>query len=352
MTQIAEKAANSPMPELPEVEYVARQLRAGVIGRRIVRAQVLWERAIQGMTPDAFTRQIVGRRITAIGRRAKYLLITLAPTNENVGADKNSDMQDTQDTGDTRILVVHRRMSGNLLLIAPERAAPLADTAQPSVEAFASAGARYTQVALTLDNDALLLYTDPRKFGRLTLTVPDALPTFFAAIGPEPLDDAFTSEALAKRLTGKRAIKATLLDQAVIAGLGNIYADESLFRAGIHPLRPADSLTSNEVTALHAGIRGALETGITHGGTTFGRHRDIYDEAGTNLEHVEVYQHTGQPCPRCGTPIQRIVVTQRGTHFCPNCQPLGNVSHGNAPTDASEHLVRSNKLKASGTHVR
>ena len=318
-----EKAAYFRMPELPEVEYVARQLRAGGVGRRITRAQVLWERAIQGMTPDTFIQQITGRRIIAIGRRAKYLLITLALAGQDdANTTGSAAAADTSEASDTRILIVHRRMSGNLLLIPPERAASLADVAQSTVESFASVGALYTRVAFTLDNGALLLYTDPRKFGRLALIPPDALPAFFAAIGPEPLDDAFTAEALAKRLTGKRAIKAALLDQAVLAGLGNIYADEALFRAAIHPLRPADSLSSDEIAALHAGIRSALETGIAHGGTTFGRHRDLYDEAGTNLEHIEVYRHTGQPCPRCGTPIQRIVVAQRGSHFCPHCQPL------------------------------
>ena len=145
---------------------------------------------------------------------------------------------------------------------------------------------------------------------------------FFAALGPEPLEDDFTPQVLAERLAGRqRPIKAVLMDQAVVAGLGNIYADEALFRAGIHPLRPAASLTTEEVARLHAGIQGALRTGLEHGGTTFGRHRDVYNEAGVNLEYVEVYRRTGQPCLRCGTPIERIVVTQRGTHFCPHCQP-------------------------------
>ncbi|HEX6800187.1 MAG TPA: zinc finger domain-containing protein, partial [Ktedonobacterales bacterium] len=144
-----------------------------------------------------------------------------------------------------------------------------------------------------------------------------------AALGPEPLAPEFTPAALGARLAGRRrGIKALLLDQTAVAGLGNIYADEALWRARIHPLRPAGSLSPAEVRRLHEGIRGALETGIEHGGTTFGRHRDVNNEAGRNLEHVAVYRRTGQPCPRCGTPIQRITVAQRGTHFCPHCQPL------------------------------
>ena len=272
------------MPELPEVEYVARQLRETLPGRRIVGVETRWERSIQGMAPAEFAAEVSGRAVTDVGRRAKYLLLTL---------------------DDGRLLIIHRRMSGNLLLWGAGEPEP-----------------PYARVIFTLDDGRRLVYTDPRKFGRVALATPEALPATFASLGPEPLEEAFTPAALAERLAGQsRAIKATLLDQRVIAGLGNIYADESLFRAGIHPLRPAGSLTADELTRLHSGIQGALTTGIAHGGTTFGRHRDIYNEAGVNLEHVEVYRRTGQPCLRCGAPIERIVVAQRGTHFCSHCQP-------------------------------
>ncbi|HEV7126228.1 MAG TPA: bifunctional DNA-formamidopyrimidine glycosylase/DNA-(apurinic or apyrimidinic site) lyase [Ktedonobacterales bacterium] len=275
------------MPELPEVEYIARQLRTALVGRDIVAAEVLWPRAIA--TPDSaeFAARIAGQRVTGIGRRAKYLLIEL---------------------GDGDVLLVHRRMTGNLIL-----AGALTE---------AAVDVPYTRVRFTLDDGQRLLFTDPRKFGRLALLPMADLPHFFRALGPEPLEDAFTAAALGARLAGRaRAIKALLLDQAVLAGLGNIYADEALFRAGIHPLRPGTSLVPAEIAALHAAIRAVLMSGIEHGGTTIGRHRDIYDEAGANLEHLLVYQHTGQPCVRCGTSIQRIVVAQRGTHFCPHCQP-------------------------------
>jgi formamidopyrimidine-DNA glycosylase len=273
------------MPELPEVEYIARQLREALVGRRIVAAEVFWERSIARPAAPEFVARIAGQRVTGVDRRGKYLLIALGE-------------------GDT--LVVHRRMSGNLT--------------------FAAAGVEvpYTRVRLLLDDGRQLAYSDPRKFGRLMLVSDGELGDALGALGPEPLDPAFTPEALGARLAKRpRAIKALLLDQSVIAGLGNIYADEALFRAGIHPLRPASSLTPREVAALHAGIQEVLHTGIEHGGTTFGRHRDVYDEAGSNLEHVEVYRRTGQPCVRCGTPIQRVVVAQRGTHFCPHCQPAG-----------------------------
>ncbi|MGH2505477.1 MAG: bifunctional DNA-formamidopyrimidine glycosylase/DNA-(apurinic or apyrimidinic site) lyase [Ktedonobacterales bacterium] len=273
------------MPELPEVEYVARQLRETLVGRRIVAVETRWERSIEGLAPERFAALVSGRVVTQVGRRAKYLLLTL---------------------DDGALLTVHRRMSGNLLLWAAGEPEP-----------------PYLRVAFTLDDGRRLAYTDPRKFGRIALVAPGAqMPATLAALGPEPLEDAFTPAALQARLAGRRsAIKAALLDQRVVAGLGNIYADEALYRAQVHPLRSAASLTPEEVARLHAGIQGALETGIAHGGTTFGRHRDIYDEAGVNLEHVEVYRRTGQPCLRCGTPIERIVVAQRGTHFCPQCQP-------------------------------
>lgn len=271
------------MPELPEVEYVARQLRAALVGARIMRAEVFWPRAVSQMTPEEFGARLAGRRVLAVGRRAKYLVLTL-------------------DSGES--LVIHRRMSGNLRLARADEAAP------------------YTRVAFALGNGRRLLFTDPRKFGRITIVTPEELPALFRRLGPEPLDSDFTPDALAERLAGhRRAIKATLLDQSVVAGLGNIYADEALFRAGIHPLRSAASLTPDEIAALHAGIQGALQTGIEHGGTTFGRHRGLYDEAGANLEHVEVYRRTGQPCLRCGTPIVRIRIGQRSAHFCPHCQP-------------------------------
>lgn len=271
------------MPELPEVEYLARQLRETLPGHRFVAVETRWERAIAGMTPEALAAALLGRQVTAVGRRAKYLLLTL---------------------DDGRLLIIHRRMSGNLLLWTEGEPEPL-----------------YARVIFTLDDGRRLVYSDPRKFGRVTLARADALPAPFASLGPEPLDEAFTPAVLAERLAGqKRAIKAALLDQRIVAGLGNIYADEALWLARIHPLRRANSLTSQEVVRLHAGIQQALTTGIAHGGTTFGRHRDLYNEAGSNLEHVAVYRRTGEPCLRCQTPITRITVAQRGTHFCPRCQ--------------------------------
>jgi formamidopyrimidine-DNA glycosylase len=271
------------MPELPEVEIVSRQLQTELVGRVIMAVDVRWPGAINAPDVEGFIASVCGRRVVTVGRRAKHLLLTL-------------------DTG--AALVIHRRMTGNLTL-APAGVEPL-----------------YTRVRFTLDDGRDLIFTDPRKFGRIALLTPSELATSLAALGPEPLAEDFTPAVLAERLGGRdRALKALLLDQTVIAGLGNIYADEALFRARLHPLRTGISLTVAEIAALRWGIRDALRTGLEHGGTTIGRHRDVYDEAGTNVEHLDVYRRTGQPCRRCGTAIKRIVVAQRGTHFCPRCQP-------------------------------
>jgi formamidopyrimidine-DNA glycosylase len=274
------------MPELPEVEYVARQLRAELIGRRIASVEVLWPRTVEGTAPEEFAARLVGRTVIDVDRRAKYLLL---------------------DLDDGQVLVIHRRMSGNLIFTAPSERDP------------------YARVALALDDGRRLVFSDPRKFGRLALTTRAEPPASFAALGPEPLAPDFTPEMLAARLAGRRrALKALLLDQSVIAGLGNIYADETLWRAQLHPLRPGASLTREEVAALHAAMQETLRLGIEHGGTTFGRHRDVFNEAGRNVEHLDVYRRTGEPCRRCGTPIARTVVAQRGTHYCPQCQRLGS----------------------------
>jgi formamidopyrimidine-DNA glycosylase len=255
-----------------------------LIGQHIMRTIVYWPGSVAGMDPDAFEQALAGCRIEGIERRAKYLLIALSGS---------------------QVLIVHRGMSGNLLLgKSPE-------------------DALYARVAFELEDGRYLLYSDPRKFGRLQLRAAENLPPVFARIGPEPLDVSFSPEVLAARLSGtRRPIKAALLDQAVVAGLGNIYADEALFQAKIPPLRVAGELGPTEIQALVGAIQAVLSSGIEHGGTTFGRHRDVYNESGTNLEHIMVYRRTNEPCLRCGSSIQRITVGGRGTHFCPTCQRL------------------------------
>lgn len=272
------------MPELAEVEYVTRQLRESVVGAHIASVAINWLGIVSRPTPEDFVHELTGRTITAIDRRAKIMLIHVS--------------------GDG-VLTVHRRMAGNVSLVGPT------EPDEP-----------YLCATFNLADGRRLLYSDPRKFGRLAFWSEAELPAALAHLGPEPLEPAFTATRLAAIVQGRgRAIKALLLDQTAIAGIGNIYADESLFNAGIHPARAANSLTDAEITRLHTGIVTALTVGIDHGGTTFGRHRDLFGEAGTNVAHLNAYQRTGAPCRRCGTPLVRIVLAQRGTHFCPHCQP-------------------------------
>lgn len=273
------------MPELAEVEYTAQGMRAQVLGAYIERVIIHWAGAISHPAPAEFVEGIEGRTIEQVDRRAKLLLVTLS--------------------GD-RVLTIHRRMTGNLELV---------EVGEPDHA--------YLRVDFVLADGRRMNYSDPRKFGRLALITTAELPEILAGFGPEPLEPTFTAALLASIVHGHdRAIKPLLLDQTAIAGLGNIYADEALYQAGIHPLRPASSLSDNEISRLRDAIVAVLISGIEHGGTTFGRHRSFLGEAGTNLDHIKVYKHAGQPCERCGTTIKRIVVAQRGTHFCPTCQPL------------------------------
>ncbi|EFO78964.1 formamidopyrimidine-DNA glycosylase [Oscillochloris trichoides DG-6] len=275
------------MPELPEVEIVARSLAAQVVGRKIVMLEKLdWERMVE--TPDLpdFCALLIGRTILGVGRRAKWLLIQL-------------------DAGWT--LAVHLRMSGNLIVYGP---------AQPVDQ--------HTHLVLGLDDGRRIFFTDARKFGRLRLLDPAGIAHLDAAYGPEPLDSHFTSSHLAALLAQRRTkLKPLLLDQGFIAGLGNIYANEALWIAQLHPLLPANQTPAQHVPALHAAIQQVLHTAIQNQGSSLRNYRNSYGEAGHNQEHFHVYDRAAQPCERCSTAINRIVVGQRSTFFCPQCQRLG-----------------------------
>ena len=313
------------MPELPEVEYTARQLRHAIVGATIQDAQVFWERTIGHPELPDFLAEIAGRDILAVRRRGKFLVLDLS--------------------GDL-ILTIHRRMTGNLLLLPPGWEI---DTSLREIDAIAwntrgpvihPVGAQfnvpsdlkgrnelrpyeYCRASFNLADGRRLLNTDPRKFGRIELWPRELEAEALEGLGPEPLSDEFTVEGLARSLSMRKgAIKQALLNQEIIAGLGNIYADEALYYAAIHPLRPAYSLSPGEIRLLHEGIVSVLTLGIEHGGTSFSEYRDLWGEAGENYNHVRVYQQEGKPCKRCGQLIERIVVAQRGTHFCPACQKL------------------------------
>lgn len=274
------------MPELPEVETYVRELEPLLLGRQVCAAQVFWPRTIAAPAVAEFQAQIVGQQFARFGRRGKYMLLGLAG-----GAT----------------LIVHLRMTGHL-----------------QVEPAATAPDKHTHVLLDLDSGAHLFFRDSRKFGRIWL-VEDVAPVL-ARLGPEPLSDDFAPDGLGQRLAGRQAaIKALLLDQSIVAGVGNIYADEALFRAGIHPLRSGGSLTGAELARLHAAVCTVLAEGIAAAGSSLGvssiqNYQRPSGQPGSFQEQHRVFQRTGQPCVVCGAPIVRIVIAQRSTHFCPGCQ--------------------------------
>ncbi len=271
------------MPELPEVETVVRGLRAPLIGRRIESMWHDWAATIHSPGAAEFAARISGQSVKAINRRGKYILIELE-----------------HDT-----LVVHLKMSGRLY-VAEAESTNEAD--------------RWVHVSFGLDDGRQLRFSDARKFGRVTLT--NDLASLLARLGPEPLSEDFSAERFRAGLSGrKRAIKAQLLDQEFIAGVGNIYADEALFRAGIHPAKPAGTLTDAEAARLHQTTREALQAGIEHEGASINWYRKPDGQKGESQNHFYVYGRTGLPCRQCGSPINKIRVAQRGTHFCPQCQP-------------------------------
>ena len=272
------------MPELPEVETIRRNLRDGtpnspsLLGKRIHHASLLWLGVLDDPDPDEFQLRILGQTILNFGRRAKYLRIQLSEDE----------------------LIVHLRMSGDLL-----------------VEKAADPVAPHHRFLLYFEDGYRLAFNDTRKFGRIWLMADPA--PLFAQLGPEPLGDALSPEDFYTRLnTHHRQLKPLLLDQSFLAGVGNIYADESLHRAGLHPQTLADSLTPEQAAALLQSIRQVLEAGIAANGASI----DWVYRGGGFQHQFQVYQRTGEPCYRCGTSIERTVVGQRGTHFCPQCQRL------------------------------
>ena len=277
------------MPELPEVETVVRDLRKlGVPGRKITGVRIRWCGAIEAPAPARLVALVVGRRINSISRRGKYIIFELSSGQH---------------------LLVHLRMTGRLSLHNPD---------EP--------GDCHQHVILSLDDGRELRFRDPRKFGRWLLTRDAA--TILGKMGPEPLATDFTLcrfRAVLSRHTGR--IKPLLLDQRVIAGLGNIYADEALWEAGIHPLRRCGTLSLAEQKQLYKAIRAVLRRAIQARGTSLGTGSTNFHTAtgdlGKNQGRLRVHARAGWPCPRCGTRIERLVVGQRSTYVCRNCQKNG-----------------------------
>ncbi len=287
------------MPELPEVETVARQLEPELEGRRIERLEVLDARWSRPVPPAELAAAVTGSTIEGLGRRGKYLLLAL--------------------DGD-RTLVMHLRMTGNLVLVEGE------DVLDPSEGRLLYQGertteARHLRARFLLDDGRELWFTDPRRFGEAFLIDDADLPVRFAKLGVEPLSDGFTPEHLGEVAAGRQApLKSFLLDQSRIAGVGNIYADEALYRARLHPLSPAGSMKPEHWEALRDGVVASLEAGIDAGGSSIDDYRDGRGKRGTMQEKFLVHTREGQPCPSCGGEIVRIVVGGRSTYFCPSCQ--------------------------------
>jgi formamidopyrimidine-DNA glycosylase len=279
------------MPELPEVETVAHDLREQLVGRRFVSATILWPRTLAMPAVAEVEAQLRGREVVAVGRRGKYLLMQL-------------------DDGQT--LVAHLRMTGRLSIVPGD--SPLLEDKHTRAW-FGLSRAGHSDVAAT---DALV-FNDARKFGRIWLA--EHLEDVVGKLGPEPLAWDLTPEDFAGRIRRRKtAMKALLLDQTAVAGVGNIYADESLFRAGIHPLRKASTLTDAEAKRLYDALREVLNEAIQKRGTLLRDYRTPYGEDGYFQNHLRVYGRFGKPCLHCGERIERIRVTQRSTHFCPKCQ--------------------------------
>ncbi len=273
------------MPELPEVETVRTQIAPVLEGRRLERVEIFDPRLTRPDDRLEVAAQLEGERVASVGRRGKYVVVRF-------------------ESG--RVLLIHLRMTGSLL--------------------FVSGGSEgedpHRRAVVTLDNGSAVVYRDVRRFGTwLVLEPGEAEPYLAARLGSEPLEAPFTARALGSRLAGRRApIKAAILDQRIVAGLGNIYADEALWRARIHPLRPSGGLSEHETRNLHRGIRRALEAGIARQGATLRDYRTPAGGQGSMQDEFNAYGREGEPCRRCGTPIVKTRAGGRGTWFCPGCQ--------------------------------
>lgn len=270
------------MPELPEVETIARAIEPHILGRMITSAEVFWARTLAVPSVRKFKEQVRGQKITGVSRRAKYLILLLQDYN----------------------LLVHLRMSGDLMVRKGKMEAQKHDRLVLSLRGKGGA-------------ESHLVFNDTRKFGRVWLT--DQPETVLGRLGPEPLDTDFTPEWLYENLRRRRRqLKPLLLDQTFLAGVGNIYADESLHMAKLHPLGLSSAVTRKQAEALYEAIRSVLQEGIRRNGASI----DWVYRGGEYQNYFRVYDREGEPCIVCGTRIQKLNVGQRGTHVCPKCQKL------------------------------
>ncbi len=290
------------MPELPEVETVRARLAPVLRGRRLEHVAIADARLTRPFDPEQVARELEGERVLALDRRGKYLIVRF-------------------ESG--RALLIHLRMTGSL------RHAPAGTLPDDP----------HRRAVVRLDDGSDVAYRDVRRFGTWLLLEPGEVAEYVdARVGREPLSPSFRARDLAARLEHRRApVKAALLDQRTVAGIGNIYADEALWWARIHPLREARDLGAEEVRALHRAVRKALELGIARQGSTLREYRLPDGSAGRMQEEFKVYGRAGEPCPRCGTPIEKIRLAGRGTWYCPRCQepPQAASSSSSRPSRSS-----------------
>jgi formamidopyrimidine-DNA glycosylase len=273
------------VPELPEVETVRRRLAPALEGHTFEHVEISDPRLTRPHDPFEVARELQGERVTKVDRRGKYLIVRF-------------------ESG--RALLIHLRMTGSL---RHATAGGLRDDP-------------HRRAVVKLDDGSDVAYRDVRRFGTWLLLEPSDVDTYIdARVGPEPLDSAYKAKHLAAKLATRRApIKAAILDQRTVAGVGNIYADEALWRAQVHPLTPANELTPDEVKAVHKGIRASLQAGVRRQGSTLRDYQLPDGSSGTAQDRFKVYGRGGLPCERCGTPIDKIRVAGRGTWYCPTCQ--------------------------------
>lgn len=268
------------MPELPEVETIKNDLEPLIKGSRVEKVEFLWAKTLRGLNPEEFNREIAGKRIAALSRRGKYLMLLLEGG---------------------KILLVHFKMTGSFLIGGP-----------------GDPVSKHARAIMYLEDGRRLFFIDPRKFGRFQLVSPGESP--LSGLGVEPLSDEFTARKLGELLSKRTApVKVVLIDQSLIAGVGNMYADEALFLAGIHPLRPADSLGVPGVSRLRRALRQVLREAIKNKGASVVNYFRPGGEAGSAHSYFKVAHRRGK-CASCPEGIMRIVVRGRGTYYCPACQ--------------------------------
>ncbi|HZC75186.1 MAG TPA: bifunctional DNA-formamidopyrimidine glycosylase/DNA-(apurinic or apyrimidinic site) lyase [Gaiellaceae bacterium] len=297
------------MPELPEVESVRRQLEPALLGRRFERVRIDDARLVRPYEPAEVAAELEGERVAAVERRGKYLVVRF-------------------ESG--RVLLIHLRMTGSLLH------APVGSLQDDP----------HRRAVVTLDDASDVAYRDVRRFGTWLLLEPgEAEPYLAERVGDEPLDALFTTARLGERLAGRRtSLKAALLDQRTLAGMGNIYADEALWRARLNPLRPAAGLDRAELRRLHRGIRAALEHGLARQGSTLRDYRLPDGSGGSMQDEFRVYGRRDEPCDRCGTLIARTQVAGRTTWYCPTCQPAVPAQAARSSSRAPSRSSRQSSL--------